>query len=376
MLRGKLPSIYRTDNLMIGMKPLEGKVQINSHGNLRKDVHEPERPFGLKNNQSQMIHIKKKPAELKEDIDIGTSLIFNFGVKSRAGRVGMNRKINQDNYITNQLFMGSQENSFFCVLDGHGNDGHKVSHYLKMNLANSVAREFRKAGITDDTLFTETSHAGIVRAFLSTDAEMAKSNPTMTDVSGSTCVAVITLKDKLVCANLGDSCAGLVTMSNENWELHMLNREHKPTEKDERDRIDIAGGRVEPFRDQFGQFIGPVRVWRKYEQLPGLMMSRSFGDGKAHSCGVISTPENRNFTLDKTARAIVLGSDGMWEVLTIEKIRSIVAKYYKSKRSDEAASELLEASQVAWGKKNPMYCDDITCLVVFLNPHYFQKIAD
>lgn len=80
-------------------------------------------------------------------------------------------------------------------------------------------------------------------------------------------------------------------------------------------------------------------------------MSRSFGDVKAHTCGVISTPENRNFTLDRTARAIVLGSDGMWEVLTIEKIRTVVAKYYKSKRADEAASELLEASQAAWGKK-------------------------
>lgn len=77
---------------------------------------------------------------------------------------------------------------------------------------------------------------------------MNKGNPMMTDVSGSTCVAVITMKDKLVCANLGDSCAGLVTMNNDNWELIMLNREHKPSEKDERDRIESSGGRVEPFR--------------------------------------------------------------------------------------------------------------------------------
>lgn len=221
-----------------------------------------------------------------------------------------------------------------------------------------MARELKKAGITDESLFSDNAHAAIVRAFLSTDSEMNKMNPLMTDVSGSTCVAVITMKDKLVCANLGDSCAALVTMSNENWELFMLNREHKPSEKDERDRVESSGGRVEPFRgkqrvtvDPFGQFIGPVRVWKKFEQLPGLMMSRSFGDVRAHSCGVISTPENKNFTLDKTARAIVLGSDGMWEVLTIEKIRGIVAKYYKSKRSDEAASELLEASQAGWSKK-------------------------
>lgn len=111
-----------------------------------------------------------------------------------------------------------------------------------------MARELKKAGITDETLFSENSHAAIVRAFLSTDSEMNKGNPMMTDVSGSTCVTVITMKDKLVCANLGDSAAALITMQNDNWELIMLNREHKPSEKDERDRIDNSGGRVEPFR--------------------------------------------------------------------------------------------------------------------------------
>lgn len=133
-------------------------------------------------------------------------------------------------------------------------------------------------------------------------------------------------------------------------------------------------------QDQFGQFIGPVRVWRKYEQMPGLMMSRSFGDGKGHSCGVISTPEIRNFSIDRKARAIVLGSDGMWEVISQDKIKQIVQKYFKSRRSEEAASELLEASQAGWVKKvdlskpkNPMYCDDITCLVVYFNLSFFNQ---
>ena len=112
-------------------------------------------------------------------------------------------------------------------------------------------------GCTDESLFSDTSHGAVIRAFLSTDAEMNKSNPMMTDVSGSTCVSVITMKDKLICANLGDSCAGLVTMTNENWELRMLNREHKPTEKDERDRVDQSGGRCEPFRGRT-EVIRPV----------------------------------------------------------------------------------------------------------------------
>jgi len=39
-----------------------------------------------------------------------------------------------------------------------------------------------------------------------------------------------------------------------------------------------CGGRVEPFKDDRDGFVGPHRVWFKYENYPGLAMSRSFGD--------------------------------------------------------------------------------------------------
>jgi len=50
-------------------------------------------------------------------------------------------------------------------------------------------------------------------------------------------------------------------------------------------------GRVDSFRDEFGEKLGPSRVWLKRENLPGLAMSRSFGDLVAASVGVISIPE-------------------------------------------------------------------------------------
>lgn len=36
---------------------------------------------------------------------------------------------------------------------------------------------------------------------------------------------------------------------------------------------------------------GPLRVWKKREELPGLMMTRSFGDKIGHMIGIICTPE-------------------------------------------------------------------------------------
>lgn len=105
------------------------------------------------------------------------------------------------------------------------------------------------------------------------------------------------------------------------------------------------------FLDQTGKFIGPVRVWRKYEQVPGLMMSRSFGDRYGHSCGVISTPEVINFNLDSTCKAIVLGSDGLWEVLTQQQIADIVGKHAGNRNAEAAAMELLESSTIHWRQK-------------------------
>ena len=41
-----------------------------------------------------------------------------------------------------------------------------------------------------------------------------------------------------------------------------------------------------------GAPIGPNRVWKKFEEAPGLMMSRTFGDRMGHACGIICTPGN------------------------------------------------------------------------------------
>jgi hypothetical protein len=56
-------------------------------------------------------------------------------------------------------------------------------------------------------------------------------------------------------------------------------RDHKPNETDEAKRILKVGGRIEAFQDYDGKPLGPLRVWLKKEDLPGLAMTRSFGDG-------------------------------------------------------------------------------------------------
>ncbi len=46
-----------------------------------------------------------------------------------------------------------------------------------------------------------------------------------------------------------------------------------------------------PFKSHLGNFEGPSRVWLQREMIPGLAMSRSFGDLVASKVGVINIPD-------------------------------------------------------------------------------------
>jgi hypothetical protein len=48
-----------------------------------------------------------------------------------------------------------------------------------------------------------------------------------------------------------------------------------------------AGGRVASWQSG----VGPLRVWLADEWIPGLAMTRSFGDSLLHSVGVLDIPE-------------------------------------------------------------------------------------
>ena len=107
-----------------------------------------------------------------------------------------------------------------------------------------------------------------------------------------------------------------------------LTRDHKPNDPTECQRIVQAGGRVDSYRDLNGNKIGPDRVWLKEEDLPGLAMSRSFGDQVAGTVGVIAEPECREVTLTPDDKVIVLASDGVWEFMTNEEVANTVYPYF------------------------------------------------
>lgn len=67
--------------------------------------------------------------------------------------------------------------------------------------------------------------------------------------SGSTCVSVLIVGNKVFCANVGDSRAVLAREIDGKLMGYPLNRDHKANEPDEEKRILMAGGRIESFKD-------------------------------------------------------------------------------------------------------------------------------
>ena len=93
---------------------------------------------------------------------------------------------------------------------------------------------------------------------------------------------------------MGDSKAILI----EKGTKKDLSVDHNPYEKDEFERIIKNHGKVERVKgifynlDYYEEKIGPLRVWLQNENLPGLSVTRSFGDMIGKKVGIIAEPGN------------------------------------------------------------------------------------
>jgi len=193
--------------------------------------------------------------------------------------------------------------------------------------------------------------------------------------SGSTCVSVLIVGNKIFCANVGDSRAVLArevdgcksTPQFIVLEIRgfPLNRDHKASEEDEAERILANGGRIEPFRDPTGRPMGPHRVWHLNENIPGLAMTRSFGDKCAADVGVIAEPEVLELNLCERDKFIVLASDGVWEFLSNDEVVDIILPHFKTNSAEKAAEALIKEALQRWRTEENVI-DDITCIIIYL----------
>lgn len=158
----------------------------------------------------------------------------------------------------------------------------------------------------------------------------------------------------------------MCSQAQKKWVAEPLSCDQKPDNALEQKRILSKNGRIEPFRDLDGNPMGPARVWLKTENIPGLAMSRSFGDYVAQRVGVISEPEVKTRKLKPEDKFMVVASDGVWEFLSNDDVMKIIIPFYLKNDPEGACEKIIRESTEAW-KREDEVVDDITIILVFFS---------
>ena len=293
--------------------------------------------------------------------------IQKFATLSKAGKGEDGfTKVNQDSYFVLDNMFNFRDVNIFSVLDGHGVNGHLVSRFVTKYFTSffNNNKKIVASNDSEDSIcyrFKKNNYDILKKAFRHAERNINKHTDIDANFSGTTCVMVLQVGEKIICANVGDSRA--IIVKGNNYMITPLSIDQKPTDPEESKRIIASGGEISQFEED-GEKSGPYRVWKKGEEYPGIAMSRSIGDFVASSLGVIPEPIFIEDKVDKDTKFIVIASDGVWEFLDNQAVTDIVLPFYKKNDPNGACRALIKESTDWWNKED-IVVDDITVIIVF-----------
>ena len=356
------------------------KITISKNNNINiNNIIKGNQNTSPKNHIQSIQYISKtkklnKTEKTKEDYIKEKNYFKKCKYKSIAGKDSLgNRKINQDLYLVHINFLNIEGFNLFGVLDGHGENGHKVAIFTRDYIIAQLTSFFNKSKTKSlkeiYELLKKDNFALIKNIYQNTDKELYRQNFN-SNFSGTTCVIVFQVGKKLICSNVGDSRAILIHSSKkEDKELSTtkifeLSKDQKPELPEEKKRIYKMGGIVDQMLDSKGKRNGPFRVWAGTNNYPGLAMSRCIGDLKGKKCGLISEPEIIEYTLDERSKYMVIASDGIWEFIDNEDVMRMGIDFYLKDNVDEFLDKIVQVAEF-WWEKEDIIRDDITAVIVF-----------
>jgi len=234
--------------------------------------------------------------------------------------------------------------AFFGVYDGHGGD--KVAIYTGEHLHEIVTKqEAWKSGDLKKALQD---------GFLATDRAILSDPKYEEEVSGCTATVAVLSKDKIYCANSGDSR----TVLGVKGRAKPLSFDHKPQNDAEKARIQAAGGFVD-----FGRVNG------------NLALSRAIGDFEFKKSAdlppeqqiVTAFPDVEIHDINEDDEFLVVACDGIWDCQSSQAVvefvrRGIVAKQPLQSICENMMDNCLASNSDTGG----VGCDNMTITVIGL----------
>lgn len=309
--------------------------------------------IGSQTDQAKTSFANKSIAQIGDQVDpvtLGLGYTCRKGLKPESP--------NQDSWSVLKV---DGNFSIYGVFDGHGQKGHDVSNYVKENMPKLIIRDQRFK--TDQMPVMLKDCFKKIQSLIATADRLKKLSAQM---SGTTATVVVQdhALNKITVAHVADSTCVLGSWRDSSKkELFgvALTRDHKPNLKDERARIEKAGGRV--VFDGYANH----RIYAKNGRYPGLNMSRCLGDLMGHAdAGCSCEPEVTERILQPEDHVLLLCSDGVWEFITPQEGVEIVGNI-PSTSCMNAADKLAKEAWDRWiREEGGAVVDDITVVLVYL----------
>ena len=304
------------------------------------------------------------PEDMKV-ISLPNGHVKNVASQSQAGKGEDGfTKVNQDSFLVLQNEYNLKDFNIFAVMDGHGINGHLVSRFVTKYFTSFFKKnkKMNSSNSNEDQIFyrlKKNDHEVLKRAFRHAERDIEKNSDIDANFSGTTCVMVFQVGNRILCGNVGDSRAIMVKGD----KAIPLSIDQKPDDPEESKRIRENGGEISQYEED-GEKSGPFRVWQKGEVYPGIAMSRSIGDFVASKLGVIPEPKFIDEKIDKDTKFIIVASDGIWEFLDNDTVKNMVKPFYEKNDPNGACKELIKKATEFWNQED-VVVDDITVIVVF-----------
>lgn len=282
---------------------------------------------------------KRKKQNKKNENE--TKNIFGFthdGIKEGNG---------QDSFHYFGFEVESTNIKFLGVYDGHGSKGKEASRYINDEIKKMITEnknKIRKWSLQPNS--REVITKMFVDSYKKIQMNMKKQGDY--ELSGSCAVSALLIDKVCYVINLGDSRAVIGGRLIDNIFAIQMSIDHKPSLLEEMERIKKSGGEVKNNADAGG----PMRVYKLNDNNPGLAVARSLGDCYGHECGVSEEPQVSYRILEDTDEFIVMGSDGIWDVMNSVEIVGYVFERCSDRNNrvdrDQIAKEIVEECRRRW----------------------------
>ncbi|XP_030509568.1 probable protein phosphatase 2C 27 isoform X2 [Cannabis sativa] len=225
--------------------------------------------------------------------------------------------------------------AFYGVFDGHG--GVDAASFVRTNILRFIV---------EDSHFPTCLEKAIKGAFLKADYAFADAS-SLDISSGTTALTALIFGTTMIIANAGDCRA---VLGRRGRAIEMSN-DHKPNCTSEKLRIEKLGGVIYD-----GYLNGQLSV------------ARALGDWhmkgpKGSACPLSAEPELKETHLTEEDEFLIMGCDGLWDVMSSQCAVTIARKELMLHNDPERCSRELVREAL---KRNT--CDNLTVIVICFSP--------